>query len=244
MTQTASIILNPREVPSVPWFISESALPAWSAEHWRALTAQSMRSALQQANGVSGLWTHDATSERVLTPAAILLLLIATDSGFLVVMTTRASHLRHHPGQVSFVGGRLEPAETAIQGALREASEEINLNTSMLDVLGALPNYQTISGFLVTPVVAVMTESAWQAQTIQVDRDEVDQVFCVPLQKVFDRNLMRVHTFEYAGASRRFLSVTHTDKDDEFFIWGASMAILHNFDLILRAHWDRAVSGR
>jgi hypothetical protein len=46
---------------------------------------------------------------------------------------------------------------------------------------------------------------------------------------------MRVHTFEYAGFARQFLSVTH----DEFFIWGASMAMLHNFDLILRAHWNR-----
>ena len=233
------LIINPREVPSVPWLEAGIAVPAlsafpnWPVNRWQNLTEQHIRSALYEGNQVTHLWTHDLVLERPLTPAAVLVLLIVSDTGYQVVLTTRAQHLRHHPGQVSFVGGRLEGSETVEEAALREAFEEIHLDIERVNVLGALPNYQTISGFSVAPVVAVMTESVWCEQDIRVDQREVDQVFLAPLSRLFDRNAMRVHTFEYAGLTRRFLSVTH----DEFFIWGASMAMLHNFDLILRAHW-------
>lgn len=245
MTQIPPLIINPREVPSVPWLEAGIAVPAlsafprWPVGQWHNLTEQSIQSALHGANQVAHLWTHDLAFERPLTLAAVLVLLIASDAGYQVVLTTRAQHLRHHPGQVSFVGGRLEGQETVEEAALREAFEEIHLDIERVNVLGALPNYQTISGFSVAPVVAVMTESEWRKQKIRVDEREVDQVFLAPLHRVFDRNAMRVHTFEYAGLTRQFLSVTHTVAYDEFFIWGASMAMLHNFDLILRAHWSR-----
>ena len=248
MTQIPPLIINPRDVPSVPWLEAGIAAPPallacpnWTNAQWQDLTEQRIRSALHEADQVTHLWTHDLVSERVLTPAAVLILLIATDvGGYQLVLTTRARHLRHHPGQVSFVGGRLEGQETAEQAALREAFEEIHLDIARVNVLGALPSYHTISGFSVEPVVAMMAESAWREQSIRVDEREVDQVFLAPLHRVFDRNVMRVHTFEYAGFTRQFLSVTHTAAHDEFFIWGASMAMLHNLDLILRAQWDKS----
>ena len=245
MTQTPPLIINPREVPSVSWLEAGIAVPTlstfpdWPFDQWQNLTQQRIQSALHGADQVSHLWTHDLVFERSLMPAAVLVLLVASDTGYQVVLTTRAQHLRHHPGQVSFVGGRLEGRETVEEAALREAFEEIHLDIERVNVLGALPNYQTISGFSVAPVVAVMTESDWREQNIRVDEREVDRVFLAPLHRVFDRNAMRVHTFEYAGFKRQFLSVTHTVVHDEFFIWGASMAMLHNFDLILRAHWNR-----
>ena len=99
-----------------------------------------------------------------------------------------------------------------------------------------MPHYNTISGFSVYPVVVVMSEAAWLKQPIQLDPNEVDQVFLVPLDKVLDRDRIHVHTFKYEGNERQFLSMNHQLPEDSFFIWGASMAIMHNFDLILRAH--------
>ena len=242
MTKSPPLILNPRDVPSVSWAESDltfpSALSAWTPIHWQKLTTQRIQSALQKADGVPHLRLHDTEQRHNLKAASVLLLLIVSEAGYEVVLTTRAQHLRHHPGQVAFVGGRVEEGETSEQAALREANEEINLNIADVDVLGVMPSYHTISGFSVAPVVAMMSESAWRAQNIRVDEREVDQVFLVPLAHVFDRDVMRVHHFEYEGHRRQFLSVTYAHADKTFFIWGASMAMLHNFDLILRAQWS------
>jgi 8-oxo-dGTP pyrophosphatase MutT (NUDIX family) len=223
-------IFNPREVPHIA--CSEYIeLPMWSEKNWQALTRVYIQNALMQANDVPDLWRQDAPPFADVRYAAVLVLLIENEQGFDVVLTTRAAHLRDHAGQVSFVGGRIEADETVVQAALREANEEIGLNAEDVAVLGVMPDYQTITGFCVTPVVAVMSAAEWARQNIRIDTQEVDQVFCVPMHTLFDRAQIRVHTFEFAGNGRKFLSVTH----GEYFIWGASMAMLHNFDLILRA---------
>lgn len=243
MTKSPPLILNPRDVPSVSWaeadlLPSSLVLSSWSPKRWEDLTEGVIESAVLEARRMAQhLWLQDAGYDRDWTQAAVLLLLIESDAGYQVVLTTRAQHLRHHPGQVAFVGGRVEAGETSEQAALREALEEINLNTKDVTVLGVMPSYYTISGFAVAPVVAVMTQSAWLAQDIRVDECEVDQVFLAPLARLFDREVMRVHTFEYEGHRRQFLSVTCTVAYTEFFVWGASMAMLHNFDLALRAQW-------
>ena len=74
-----------------------------------------------------------------------------------VLLTRRSDHLTDHPGQISFPGGRAEPEDAdAIATALREAEEEIGLHARHVDVLGSLPHYTTGSGFVVTPVVALI----------------------------------------------------------------------------------------
>ena len=217
MTQSIIPIFNPRAVPHMAW--SEHAkMPAWIEQNWQSLNRIFIKRALMHAQDVSDLWRQDVCLSENVRHAAVLVLLIESEQGYDVVLTTRAAHLRHHAGQVSFVGGRIETGETPIQTALREANEEIGLNPD--DVM--------------TPIVAVMSASLWQAQTIRIDAQEVDQMFTVPLRTLFDRTQVRVHTFEYAEKSRVFLSITH----GEFFIWGASMAMLHNFDLILRAGFE------
>ncbi|MBS1174730.1 MAG: nudL [Burkholderiaceae bacterium] len=223
-------IFNPREVPHIAWS-EHIQMPAWTEQNWQLLNRALIQNALMQAHDVPDLWRQDISLSENVRYAAVLVLLIEREQGYDVVLTTRAAHLRHHAGQVSFVGGRIEVGESALQAALREANEEIGLNRQDVTVLGVMPDYQTITGFCVTPVVAVITDILWQKQIIQIDEQEVDQMFTVPLRNLLDRAQMRVHTFEYAEQTRRFLSVTH----DEFFIWGASMAMLHNFDLILRA---------
>ena len=233
MTQPIIPIFNPREVPHIAWS-DYSDMSVWTKQNWQSLNRVFIQKALMRAYDVPDLWRQDISLSADVRHAAVLVLLIECEQGYEVVLTTRAAHLRHHAGQVSFVGGRIEAGESAEKAALREAEEEIGLNQQDVTVLGMMPDYQTITGFCVTPVVAVMTWEEWHRQTIQPDAQEVNQVFTVPLHRLFDRMHMRVHTFEYGEQSRMFLSVTY----EGFFIWGASMAMLHNLDLILRAGFE------
>lgn len=233
MSRTIIPIFNAREVPHIAWF-EHIQMPMWTEHNWQSLDCAFIQNALMRAHDVPDLWRQDVSLLENVRHAAVLVLLIENEQGYDVLLTTRAAHLRHHAGQVSFVGGRIEVSETAVQAALREANEEIGLNPDDVMILGAMPDYQTITGFCVTPIVAVMSASLWQVQAIRIDAQEVAQMFTVPLRTLFDRAQVRVHTFEYAEKSRVFLSITH----GEFFIWGASMAMLHNFDLILRAGFE------
>ena len=231
-------ILNPRAVPSVNYSQIHTQ-PVWTSKHLKLLTRQYISHALQKAHAVENLWAHDVSAHDRLREAAVLVLLIEQESGWDVVLTTRAQHLRHHPGQVSFVGGAVETGEIFEQTALREAREEINLDSSSVEILGQLPEYQTVTGFSVVPIVAAISEHAWQAQHIKIDANEVDAIFRVPLQNLFDDAFIEHHRFEYESHQRSFLSLTHVSLEQEYFIWGASMAMLHNLNLVLRSQWPK-----
>ncbi|MGL4766614.1 MAG: NUDIX hydrolase [Formosimonas sp.] len=178
----------------------------------------------------SQLLRRDASSSIKPRQAAVLLLLIESAAGFEVVFTERAAHLRHHAGQISFVGGALEADESPLDAALREAWEEVGLSKQGLEVLGELPLYHTITGFAVTPIVAVMSHADWAAQSIQLDAAEVARLFTVPLAVLLNHDCIDVHEFEWHNQSRQYFSVTH----NHAFIWGASMAMLRNLDILLR----------
>jgi len=88
--------------------------------------------------------------------AAVLVPLVVRDA-VCVLLTQRTDHLTNHPGQISFPGGRAEPADAGASAtALREAEEEIGLDARHVEVLGAMPTYTTGTGFIVTPVVALV----------------------------------------------------------------------------------------
>ena len=75
----------------------------------------------------------------------------------MVLMTRRSDSLASHTGQIAFPGGRLDPGETAVEAALREAFEEVALDPALVEVLGVGDAYETGTGFLVTPVVGWLT---------------------------------------------------------------------------------------
>lgn len=88
--------------------------------------------------------------------AAALLLIYPGPSGPAVPLTVRASGLARHAGQISLPGGAVDPGETLAETALREAREEIGIDTSSVQVLGELtPVHVLVSGFTLHPVVAV-----------------------------------------------------------------------------------------
>ena len=118
-----------------------------------------------------------------LVPAAVLVPIILRDPDPTVLFTQRSAALRHHAGQISFPGGRLEAADlNPIDAALREAREEVGLEPQFVSVIGYLPDHIIGSGFRVTPVVAFVRPGF----SLVTDAREVEETFEVPLNFLFD----------------------------------------------------------
>jgi 8-oxo-dGTP pyrophosphatase MutT (NUDIX family) len=118
-------------------------------------------------------------------PAAVLVPLIDRPEGLGVLFTERASQLSQHAAQISFPGGRLEETDADVaSAALREAQEEIGLDPARVRVFGYLPDHLVISGYRVTPVLALVMPPF----SIEPNPAEVAQVFEVPAAHFFDRD--------------------------------------------------------
>jgi len=124
-----------------------------------------------------------------LIPAAVLVGLVARPGGWEVLLTRRTEQLRDHPGQISFPGGRLESGdEGPVAAALREAREEVGIETAFIDVLGHLPPHAVVTGFAVCPVVAILRPGF----SLVADTAEVAEIFGVPLSYLLDSsNIIR-----------------------------------------------------
>lgn len=174
-------------------------------------------------------------TDREPTHASVLVPLVQRDREVTVLLTQRTDHLHDHPGQISFPGGRAEPEDVdAIATAMREAEEEIGLHARHVDVLGSLPTYTTGTGFIVTPVVALIEPPF----TVDADPFEVAEVFEVPLAFLMSPANHRRHGIDVAGKRREFLSMpwqAEAQASRQYFIWGATAAMLRNFYRFLAA---------
>ncbi len=167
---------------------------------------------------------HKYQHNSPLKSAAVLIALVNnTDemniSGLQVLLTKRASHLKHHPSQISFPGGKVEPTDkNLIHTALREAQEEIGLSPEAVTIIGQLPNYEVISGYQVTPIVAIIDSP----QYYQKDANEVDEIFQVPLQHLLQpenhRSIISYRNGDHHNV--HFFPYKH------YNIWGATAAML------------------
>jgi len=161
--------------------------------------------------------------ERTLTPAAVLVPLVERSDGYTVLLTQRTAHLEHHAGQISFPGGRAEEGDASpVETALREAEEEIGLQRRhVVEIAGFLDLYQTVTGFLVTPVVGFVTPPF----DLALDEFEVAEAFEVPLEFILDPRHHEHRSLFYKGQQRRYYVIPYEDR----FIWGATAAMLVNF---------------
>lgn len=167
------------------------------------------------------------SSEQDIRQSAVLVALIEKGNTLNVVLTKRAAHLKHHAGQISFPGGKVEPSDkTIIDTALREANEEIGLDTSSIEVLGTLNQYQTITGFNITPILALVAEKS----SFTIDVNEVDEIFQVPLQHFLQFEL---HTIINVERNSQHYPV-HYMPYKHYKIWGATAAILKDLALQIR----------
>ena len=231
-------ILDPRAVPVVG---IDNHLPPVPRANLHAV-------ALRRRFAAAPLWQPEITGDgrpfgqRELAYAAVLVALVQRpttdeDNGLHVLLTLRTEHLRDHGGQISFPGGRCEPQDAGPAAtALREAEEEVGLPHTQVEVIGQLPAYTTVTSFVVTPVVALVQTP----YALALDSFEVAEAFEVPLAWLMNPAHHRRHLVTYEGDQRQFLSMPYMGQGAdgqprEYFIWGATAAMLRNLYHFLSA---------
>lgn len=169
---------------------------------------------------------------RVLRPAAVLVPVVARPEGATVLLTRRSDTLNSHTGQIAFPGGRLDPGETAVEAALREAMEEVGLEAGRVRPVGLSDSHETGTGFRITPVVA-MVEPPFD---LTLNPDEVADVFETPWDFLMDEANHRRESMVWQGAERFFWAMPWDDAGIERYIWGATAGMIR----ALRARFTRA----
>jgi len=128
--------------------------------------------------------------------------------------------MRDHPGQVAFPGGKIEDGETAIEGALREAEEELALDRRHVRIVGTTDRYQTGTGFDITPVLAVIPSDL----QLTAHPREVEDWFEVPLRHLFNPSNWTENEVFWRGEMRHYIEMDWQG----FRIWGVTAAIIAN----------------
>ncbi len=163
---------------------------------------------------------------RSLCAAGVLIPVIERVAGLSVLLTQRSADLKHHAGQVSFPGGRMEEHDAdVVQTALRETHEEVGIPPQAIDVVGYLPPMPTVTGYAVTPVVGLISADV----PLRIDRTEVEYAFEVPLAFLLDPRNERALERVYEG--RRIPTVEFHYAGER--IWGATAHILVELRRIL-----------
>ena len=199
-------------------------MSGFADEAWLRQRFAEVRAVTPIATGDGHLWRP---SEE-LRPAAVLVPFVRREAGLTILLTQRTDHLYDHAGQISFPGGRSEahddsPAATA----LRETFEEIGLPHSHVEVLGLLPEYTTVTGYRVTPVVGLVSSPP----TLSLDAFEVAEAFEVPLRFFLDPANHQRNTLQFQGRTRHYYAMPYEQR----YIWGATAGMLMNLYAFLTA---------
>jgi len=202
------------------------------SEPWPA-ECERIRASLRALDAPAGLDAYDrprhsdfdlnapGAGVKRLRPAAVLLPVVAHDGGLTVLLTRRTDHLHHHAGQICFPGGRVEDRDGGVvDAALREAHEEIGLDPGRVAPVGLLDDYETVTGFLVTPVVGFVTPGF----RLVLDDFEVADAFEVPLPFLLDPDNHQIHSRIRHGERRHYYVFEYGER----YIWGATAGMLMN----------------
>ena len=164
--------------------------------------------------------------KRKFTSAAVLLLIIFQKEGPEVVLTRRSTRLKHHAGQIAFPGGKVEEIDSSeMETAIRESVEEVGLHREGIRVLGMLPRHETVTGYLISPFVALIKNS----QKFKPEVSEVSEIFNVPLKFLLDKDNMQLKRHKFNDIEWAYYAIPY----GPHYIWGATARIIKSFsDLI------------
>jgi 8-oxo-dGTP pyrophosphatase MutT (NUDIX family) len=153
-------------------------------------------------------------------PSAVLAPLYDAGGGAVVVLTRRTWGLRTHRGEVSFPGGRVDPGELPVDGALREAKEEIDLDGSTVEIVGELDHLATVSSSsFIVPYVGVLSGRP----RTRPNPAEVEAVLHVPLAELLDPDNFREELWTFPGGEARSIYFFELVGDT---VWGATANLL------------------
>ncbi|MCH7822618.1 MAG: CoA pyrophosphatase [Proteobacteria bacterium] len=163
-----------------------------------------------------------------LTPAGVLVPFIDRGiEGLSILFTQRSAELKHHAGQVSFPGGRMDPGDADIAAtALRETYEEVGIARENIEIIAYLDPMPTVTGYAVTPVVALVDESI----ELKIDKTEVEYAFEVPLQFLLDRSNERMVEREIHGSKVPMIEFHYEGQR----IWGSTAFIVFQLMKMIR----------
>ena len=178
---------------------------------------QSLKSVLKTELLPPEIWQASGHDE--FRPAAVLVPLVWVDDEIHILFTKRSEKLKHHSGQISFPGGGFDESDITIrQAAVRETEEEIGITAEFIDIVGYLDDLETISGFYVTPFVAILQDGF----EITKNEDEVSEVFSVPLDYFMESANCEKRTAEYKGENVKYYIYKH----EKYTIWGVTDEII------------------
>lgn len=205
-------------------FHSPTNIALTNASELRALArARLLSSPAESAGATTGSGDHDLNPDAsgfitTFRSAAVLIPIVARPA-LTVLLTERTPHLSAHAGQIAFPGGKIEASDAGpLAAALREAQEEIGLQSEWIEPLGYLDCYRTGTGFIISPVVALVQPGF----ELRLDDSEVAQVFEVPLGFLMDETHHRIDRRNWRGAERRFYAMPYED----YYIWGATAGMI------------------
>lgn len=179
-----------------------------------------LRRALAPADSSDVLRAHGRT------PAAVLVPLFFSRGELNLLFIRRSDRLQNNPGQVAFPGGHIEPPESALAAALREAEEEVGLSPAAVSVLGRLrTNFTLTSRFVVTPFVAAIPVDA----ALRPDDREVAEIFSVPVTALRDPAFRGTYRWERNGEALDYPAVFYHGRT----IWGLTLRITEDLMTLL-----------
>lgn len=161
--------------------------------------------------------------------AAVLLLVVNGDGQQEIIFTRRTDRVETHKGQVSFPGGMVEPNDESVEAAaLREANEEIGLDADEVRILGRLPEMQTVTGWIITPVVGWLN----RPPEYKPNADEVERIFSIPLAWLADPQNFQERLYTRSDGSQEM--VLFYEVFDGELLWGATARMVWQFVRAIR----------
>lgn len=184
------------------------------AEHFVARTDQQEAGDFLHNRDIEGYIRENAVRD-----AAVLIAVTERAGMCHMVLTKRTDKLRTHSGQIAFPGGRIDSTDaSSTDAALRECEEETGIDRAHVDVIGAMPDYLSGSGFRIRPVLAVLNPGF----SIVPNHDEVDRVFDVPLSFLMDETNHRMSTRRWKERDHYLWEIPYKDR----YIWGVTAGII------------------